>query len=420
MAEDNKEIFQYKIDKLIQVYENDKKLTAMLKKYNIYLYDISETEPLPARIKQYGDILTVFEKNSTEISDKTITDLLPIVSIRSQIDVIITQSIDPITDEMYRQFLYSYKYGSVKTFFLDNHILFTPSYDAQIIQDNEKLKLWQEALMIEFDRFSSIIDNIIEIQDIDIIPEKYLIYVAQLVGYEESDTSIKNSLFREMIKNMIEIYRIKGTNYSFELFFNFIGYDISVIEYFFDKRFYFSNEGTNPYTLEADKFKFARYLTPNNPIDVCPDGLDEPFGITKEDFVPIRNGLTFDEDMKLESVVELERYLDINGTPDPNMDYTYFKTNVVEYSIKKTLAGDESGSIEEDPSGLTKEDEKIISSYVNFLSPIFIAKKLIVKIKPFEDYAGTLIYYDKDLIINGILTLLWKCLVSLKQHRKTY
>jgi hypothetical protein len=211
-----------------------------------------------------------------------------------------------------------------------------------------------------------------------------------------------------MIKNMIEIYRIKGTNYSFELFFNFIGYEIKIVEYYFDKRFYLSSEQVNPYTLEADKFKFAKYLTPNDPTKVCPDGLDNPFGITKADMVPIRNGLTFDKDMELGSIVELERYLDINGTPDPGMDYTYFKTNVVEYSIKKTLAGDESGEITDDPNGLTQEDQKIISSYVNFLTPIYIAKRLIVKIKPFEDYAGTLIYYDKDLIINGILTSMFE------------
>ena len=403
---DTKETFQHKIEKLVKIYENDTTLTETMKFYNIYIYDVSEDEPNPIRIEQYNQMLIIFDLNSAEIADTSITDLLEVINIRSDIDDILIQSLAPITDEMYRQFLYSYKYSSIKRFFIENHILFTPSYDAQVIQDSEKLKIWQESLMTEFDRFVYIIDNIIEIQDVDVIPEEYLHYMAQLVGYEEEDTSIKNSLFREMIKNIIEIYKIKGTNFSFELFFNFLGFEIDVIEYYFDKRFYISEAGANPYTLEADPFVFAYYLTPNNPIDLCPEGLEEPFGITRADVTSIRNGLTFDEDLGTSGTqAELERYLNIEGTPDKDMDYTYFKTNVVEYSIRKTLDGDETGEIIPGvDNALTEADQKIISSYVNFLTPIYVSKKLIIKIKPFEDYARTLIYYDKDSMINGRLT----------------
>ena len=391
MAIEQKEvIFQYKLDKLVQVYENDKELTALLKSEDLYLPDAEAGIALPERIKQYEDILIIFIESSDVISDSIITELLEVSAIRSDIDSVFSTA-PAISDEMFRQLLFSFKYGTIKTFFRNNYEYFMPSYDAAIINDTPKLKIWQEAFMQEFDIFAQVIDDIKDINNIDTVGEEYLDYIAQLVGFERGDTNLSDSLFREITKNIIEVYRIKGTNFSFELFFNFIGFEIEVIEYWFDKRFYFSNNLVNPYTKETNRNKFAFYLTPDKPTDAVPANVSNPFIIMDNQLTDIRNGLCFDKKLEGADATELKRWLDIEGDPDDGYNYTYFKTNVVEYSISKITS-------EDIPEGLTKEDENTIQSYTNFLTPIFVSKKVVINITPFEDDASaTLVFKDENI-----------------------
>ncbi len=402
--ENSSVIFQHKLDKLVQVYENDDDLTALLKSYDLYIYDREEDilndVNNPYRINQYEQILTEFDTNSFLISDNTITELLLINDMRNTIDTIFFVTVgatEPIEDDMYRQLLYSYKYGTIKHFFLENANDFTPSYDEQIINSQDKIRIWQQAFMRQFDRFADIIDNILEIQDIDVIAEDYLEYIAQLVGFERGDTSLGESLFREITKNIIEVYRIKGTNYSFELFFNFIGFEIDVIEFWFDKRFYYSNELVNPYTKENNKYRFGYYLTPIKPTDGYPDGMSTPYVIKDDEITSIRNGLQFNKDLGGEFVTpdDLKQYLGVDeyeGTKDLQDEdfYSFFKTNVIEYSISKL-------SSSEIIEGLTEEDEKTIQSYTNFLTPIFVSKEVVINVTPFEDDArSVLTMTDQD------------------------
>jgi len=215
-------IFQYKLDKIVQVFENDNDLTDLLTLEGLYLdyndldldYPYNPDVPYPPRIAFYEKIITIFIDNSEEIADTTITDLLLVTEIRSQVDAYFSE-IDPssISDELYRQLLFSFKHGTLKGFFKENYHNFMPAYDNLVIQSNDKLRLWQEAFMKEFDKFAQIIDDIKDIQDIDTVAEEYLDYIAQLVGFERGDTNLGNALFREITKNIIEVYRIKGTNY---------------------------------------------------------------------------------------------------------------------------------------------------------------------------------------------------------------
>lgn len=390
-------IFQYKLDKLVEVFENDNDLKALLKKEELYLdyidgdgYTYNAEVIYPPRVIQYENILNILINNSEVIADTIITNLLLVNDIRDLLNVAFYQRVAPITDEIYRQILFTFKYSTVKSFFKENYANFMPSYDVTVINDSEKMKLLQEAFMQEFDKFAEIISNITDINDIDTVAEEYLDYIAQLVGFERGDTNLGNALFREITKNIIEVYRIKGTNYSFELFFNFIGFEIEVIEYWFDKRFYFSTNLQNPYTKETSKYKFAYYLTPNKPTDVIPLSLPNPFTVMENELVKIRNGLIFDHDLAINSD-DLEKYLDISGTPDVDMNYTYFKTNVVEYSITKITS-------DEIPEGLTQKDEETIQSYVNFLTPIFASKKIVINIIPFKDNASiTLLIKDDNI-----------------------
>jgi len=390
-------VFQTRMDDLLNVYENEVGLKDCLILNNLYIYDEDPDTTNQDRLDFYKEILTILENNSELVSSYVITDLLVNTDLRSGLDGILDSG--SFNDEVVRQLIYSYKYGTVKSFFLNNYTDFIPSYDAEVITNNAKLKIWQDAFMREFDRFSMIIDNIKGIQDIDTVAEEYLDYIAQLVGFERGDTALGDSLFREITKNIIEVYRIKGTNYSFELFFNFIGFEIKIIEYWFDKRFYFSTETVNPYTKEYSEYKFAHYLTPNKPTESYPDKMPIPFVAMENEITEIRNGLTFDKVLEDNSPTKLKKMLNVDGVPDYGMDYTYFKTNIIEYSINKLTSG-----VSEEGLGLSEDDENTIQAYTDFLTPIFISKKIVVNITPFEDEATNLILKDSNQIIDEVST----------------
>ena len=193
--------------------------------------------------------------------------------------------------------MYALKYSAVKTFFRQNYRYFVPEFDYDMINAEDKTKLLQEAFMREFDKFSTVIDSVANVVDIDKIPGddligldgitiNYLNYLAQVIGYERGDYQLlTNSSFRELLKNIIEIYKIKGTNYSFELFFNLLGFDIMPQEFWFDKRYGDTTITSNPYTLSTNRNSHQFYLTPYKPTEVIPSGISRTYSITQNSIV---------------------------------------------------------------------------------------------------------------------------------------
>jgi hypothetical protein len=202
--------------------------------------------------------------------------------------------------------MYVIKYSAVKTFFRQNYEFFVPEFDYTMMNSENKTKLFQEAFMREFDKFSMVIDNLANVVDIDKIPENdltnldgvtinYLNYLAQVIGYERGDYQLlTNSSFRELLKNIIEIYKIKGTNYSFELFFNLLGFEIIPQEFWFDKRYGDTSITSNPYTLSTNRGSYQFYLTPYKPTEVMPKGISKTYSITQNSIVKTMDLNKFD------------------------------------------------------------------------------------------------------------------------------
>ena len=77
------------------------------------------------------------------------------------------------------------------------------------------------------------IDGLLQITDVDVADEIYLDYIAALLGLEllGLDTVAQK---RALIKNAVAIYKIKGTEKSWEVIFKTLGFDTDIIELWYD------------------------------------------------------------------------------------------------------------------------------------------------------------------------------------------
>jgi len=351
-------------------------------------------EKNPERIKVYETIASLFLADHSFISSRSIDDLWSLGYNVTRLNQIFNKP-DVVDKPLFRQIFFTYKYSSIKHFFQDNFTKFLPSPDASAINTNEKMKIFQTSFMKEYDRFADIIDNIYNITDVDKVDNTYLAYLIQILGYEKGDdTLLSNDSFRELAKNIIEIYKMKGTNYSFELFFNFLGFNISLKEFWFDKRFSDPGISINPYTNSANKDSFAFYLTPYDPTSYIPENMNFPYQVMKNHLTDIRSHLWFEK--KIQQGIFVDILLgNNNATPPPEgFDYSFFKTNLISYEVTRIRSQDT------DSDELSPEDEKIINAYADFLTPIFIMKQVSISVSPFEDVGELLIltdssYYDR-------------------------
>ena len=272
-----------------------------------------------------------------------------------------------ITNETLKEIFFCYKYCSVSSFFQNNRKYFMPEYDLKKIEENTKLDVFMDALLKEFDKLNVLLSDIKNVVDIDKIDGKYLSYLSQLLGYEKKDIpSLNEESFRELVKNIIEIYKIKGTNYSFELFFNFLGFDIEIQEFFFDRRYYFKIGGNNEFTNEKSTTSYNHYLTTINPVLNKNDIFSRTETISYSDIGTQYSLLEFDDLVKsygAEAVLGYSK-LDKNNNLYTGKIYTYFKTNYIYYNV--TL-----------PDRYPTSEELVaITSYLNFLSPVFIMRTI--------------------------------------------
>jgi len=261
-----------------------------------------------------------------------------------------------LSDDFYKRLIYNVKYSTINKFFEENYKHFLPIYDYKEIEEQIKTKIFIEAFMKEFDRFSTIIFDLSRLTDIDSIPEEYLNYLAQLLGYQKG---LDNSLFtfitfREFIKNIIEIYQIKGTNYSAELFLSLLGFSLEIKEMWFDKRKYYD------LSSNAAKENFLNYLTPIPPYLVTINNIS----VNKEDMKYSKSIYTIEK--KLESGLTIEQILGIEKSINMLEPYDYFKTNYIKFNVRA----------EDKVKSITSDITFLINSYLNFLIPIFIDKKV--------------------------------------------
>lgn len=277
---------------------------------------------------------------------------------------------------------YNYKYAAVKCFFQKNYSFFLPNFDLEEINSREKLKIFLQSFLREFDVFSDVIQKLYEASDVDLVEEKYLSYLAQLVGYKKEDEKITlNISFRQFIKNIVEIYKMKGTNYALELYLNFLGFTTTINEFWFDRRFYYNINEKNDWTGISNPAHFGYYLTPNKPTMGIPSYLPVDEVIIDEDITYIRNLYEFN---RLAQIVPIPQLLGYSPFVNPELynngeTYTYFKTNYMSYELSKI---NNQGEIEP----ITAEELNILVQYINVFIPVFILKEIYLAPLPIDDF----------------------------------
>ena len=278
------------------------------------------------------------------------------------------------TKYLYIYMVYIYKFGSEDSFWTNNIRKFIPRYDNAIVEERDKLKLLFDAIGIEFDKLEQIISKMADLQDIDKVPNEYLQYLAQLLGYEKEDFRLGDTSFREIVKNIIEIYKIKGTNYSFKFFFKFLGFDYNVSELFFDRDRNNPGEGDN---------KASNYLTdvdPRKRFEVNPNtGEVILYPIKPNEFTETRNLELFD--ILADNAgrhIPVDILLGKTGSfPEP---FTYFKTNMIKHELSQYFQGDEE-LVPHDPDIVNK----IINKYIKFLTPSYIQSSININMTPYTE-----------------------------------
>ena len=389
---------RYPISQRVLILKNDDDFTNAMLNAGFTLIN----NPYPLGDTEYANLAEVLLNLNSVIVANTVIDLVASNYLKPEIENAMgfgDAAIDPnrpssITSPLYDQVFYSYKYSSIRNFFKENYKKFLPDYDIYSIEDSAKKELLAQAYMIELDRFTDIIDNIYNIVDIDKIPEEYLAYLAQIIGYERTDYSLltTNASFRELLKNIIEIYKIKGTNYSFELFLNFLGFDVDLKEFWFDKRYADDGININTLTGETDKEKYAFYLSETKPTEDIPSSMVFPYCVTEDAITSTQDINQFNVYTDLHTNDSTTGYSakqllgDTGGYSGTN--YTFFKTNLILYSLTSLGTGQE--------PELTTDDLIAINNYVEFITPIFIQKQVIVTTRPYSEYAEGMALMEFD------------------------
>lgn len=377
-------LFDFNIKKTAMIFEEDESFTKIMIEYGLYYPDISIDQINPLRTVLYEKIATLLLSFYDFISTNDIDSLWSIRYKLNELNFIFEEEI--VDEKLFRQLYYTFKYSTVKHFFIDNYASFLPDVDYHEINDKPRKKIFYESFMKEFDRFACIIEGIKNISDVDSIENEYLPYLIQLLGYEkEGEGFLTNDSFRELAKNIIEIYRIKGTSYSFELFFNFLGLGITVNEYWFDKRMYYATAAINPDTNISEKSNFRFYLTTKKPTEYIPEMVN-PYQVMENDLIAVKSHLEFARRIS-------------NGESITSVlnDYTFFKTNFMQYSLRRIRYN------ESDSSAFDEKDLELIEKYAEFLTPIFMIRLLNLSASEMLDSAALLILTED---ISGALSII--------------
>lgn len=92
------------------------------------------------------------------------------------------------------------------------------------------LERYLECFGMELDEnIMPFIDNFINLVDLEKVDDKFLPDLSYILGAPPT-MGFNNSQYRKLLAYAIAIYKIKGTEKSFQILFSFLGYDVFVIE----------------------------------------------------------------------------------------------------------------------------------------------------------------------------------------------
>lgn len=345
-------------------------------------------------IKDYND--AVYEKltdiiyeNKTLIENSSIDTLVNSKTLFSEIKLALGFDEDEnISNSIYREIYYSYKTSFSENFWQNNWENFIPEVEAEELQNNDAASGFLEALAKEFDRLDEMISDVARWHSYEEIPDAYINHLTQLLGIEQKTFSLKDeqlSDYRILASNILEIYKYKGALATFELMFRFLGYNVTLTQYYFDRRYYFCSDEQNTETNTNKKKTYKFYLTSTKPSYNISDNFAIDEIVTEKDYSKAYNLNDFNdlvEKYGLECVLGYDDFYTVsedsweNGVhknilvsyPYEDNVYKYFKTNLVK--ITPTPFGKY--------ANFTYEQIQVLKAILDFLTPYFWKRELVV------------------------------------------
>ena len=121
-------------------------------------------------------------------------------------------------------------------FLKENKNRFLSDFDFSLFTETDQMEVFIDSV---FNLFDTILtrgpDEFYKLVSIDDIPEEYINHLSAVVGWRQTDYNFNYLTFRDLVKNIVHIYKIKGTSLSYELFFRAIGYIPKLYELWWDE-----------------------------------------------------------------------------------------------------------------------------------------------------------------------------------------
>ena len=334
----------------------------------------------------YEQLTEVLLTNLNYIKTQSIKDLIAKRYLATEIrDALNFASDIEIANDILWEIFYCIKYCFTSSFFQNNWEYFVPDCDFSEMQKNDSLMAFMDAIMKEFDKLDNIMNDVKKFRSYRDIPYDYIVYLSQLMGIEPKDFMImedQKENFRTIVENIMDVYSIRGLPDSFELLFNFLGYNIKIEEYYFDRRKYFDLSEANEETTSADMYSFKYYLTTkdprNNILDevatgeiVTPEKMSEKLNVRDFDDLVEKYGLMcvlgYDDEYTYENKID-GKVVSVDVKKYTGPVYKYFRTNYIR--IRPTL--------KYSSGNFSLNQLYQISAILDFLTPEFLQRETYV------------------------------------------
>lgn len=308
-----------------------------------------------------------------------------------------------VSDDVLWEIFYCLKYCYTSSFFQNNWEYFVPDVDYTEMEKNSSIMGFMDAIMKEFDKLDSIMDDVKKYKSYQDIPYDYIVYLTQLMGIEPKHFMImqnQKKLYRTIAENIMDVYSVRGVADTFTLLFNFLGYEINIEEYFFDRRRYFAISEANEELITSDVNSYKFYLTTKDPRDNILDELSTNEIVTPEKMTEILDISKFDDYVKESSLMCVlgydDEYLVENKVEDvvKSVDvvkytgpvYKYFKTNYIRVkpSPKYTTGNFSLNQLYQ------------ISALLNFLTPEFLKRETYLQVDTGDSSESMILNWTKD------------------------
>ena len=313
------------------------------------------------------------------------------------------------------------------SFFKDNYLSYlVPTLDAQNIMSNQFLKSILDTLMEMIDILYAYNEDLKIISNFKSGKSKFISLLAQNVGFERIDFTQFNTkyeftndeTFREVISNMFDLLSVRGTRLAYELFFNALGYNTTLQEFWYD-----SNGDlieVNP--VDESLSTFFAYNERGELLDTPPLPRPDPrknnpilsndYNILPASYIRVLNGDGSISYQKNEDII-------INKKSN-NFTQDVFVSNKSNY-VRLILNSSINDNYFEIPSNFSLEKRKIIKRYLDFLRPShiqYITEALGGKIADdlvsqlYEEFNVGRLFEFKDFLIEELSNLYEKFLIG--------